>query len=174
MFFFFIRTILINDPPAHLVGQAHAEASMPARSFVVGDGARIVGERAKPTTRARLPKRVRPTSRLPRPQKKGGCKEGVALQHTGRRFQILDRKVGRKWVKPVGVLNTDLPAGWPNIWRLRPSAGRPGGRPLRFVVFHIARETLLLNLVFTRSLLCSLPSLACSLLRPEGHLSEVR
>ena len=46
-------------------------------------------------------------------------------------------KMGRKWVKQVGVLKTDLPASWPNIWRLRPSAGRPGGRPLRFVVFHI-------------------------------------
>ena len=41
---------------------AASEADMPARSFVVSDGVCILGEHAKPTTRARLPKRVRPTS----------------------------------------------------------------------------------------------------------------
>ena len=71
-------------------------------------------------------------------QKGGICKEGVgpSIPTT---FSNSRPKMGRTWVKPVGVLNTDLPASWPNIWRLRPSAGRPGGRPLRFVVFHIGR-----------------------------------
>ena len=47
---------------------------MPARSFVVDDGVCILEEHAKPTTRARLPKRVRPT--LPvLGQHPGGCKE---------------------------------------------------------------------------------------------------
>ena len=64
----------INDPPEsrktvtasgsaeNTRSAAALEAGMPARSFVVGDGVCILGEHAKPTTRARLPKRVRPTS----------------------------------------------------------------------------------------------------------------
>ena len=72
--------------------------------------------------------------------KKGGARKEwpVSIPTT---FSNSRPKMGRKWVKRVGVLNTDLPALWPNIWRLRPSAGRPGGRPLRFVVFHIAAWT---------------------------------
>ena len=54
---------------------AASEASMPARSFVVGDGVCIVGERAKPTTRARLPKRVRPTHGASSAKKKGGARK---------------------------------------------------------------------------------------------------
>ena len=57
---------------------AASEASMPARSFVVGDGVRIVGEqRAKPTTRARLPKKnACGQHRGLLGHKKRGCKEG--------------------------------------------------------------------------------------------------
>ena len=71
--------------------------------------------------------------------KKGGARKewAVAPLSIPTTFSNSRPKMGRKWVKPVGVLNTDLPARWPKIWRLRPSAGRPGGRPLRFVVFHI-------------------------------------
>eukprot|EP00964_Phaeocystis_antarctica_P025679 scaffold14460_cov42-Phaeocystis_antarctica.AAC.1 len=52
---------------------------MPARSSVGGDGVCIVGQHAKPTRRrARLPKRVRPTSRLLRPTR--GCKARPAVK----------------------------------------------------------------------------------------------
>ena len=62
-------------------------------------------------------------------QKKGGCKEGVARQHTPTTFSNSRPKMGRKWVKPVGVLNTDLPALWPNIWRSGPPLADPVADP---------------------------------------------
>jgi hypothetical protein len=50
---------------------AASEAGMPARSFVVGDGVCILGEHAKPTARARLPKRAAANIAGPRPKTRG-------------------------------------------------------------------------------------------------------
>ena len=77
---FFQIYYCINDPPVTVTASAEntrsaaaLEAGMPARSFVVDDGVCILEEHAKPTTRARLPKRVRPTSPVVG-QKPGGAR----------------------------------------------------------------------------------------------------
>ena len=61
-----------------------------------------------------------------------GCKEGVAACQ--RWFQ----RVERKWVIIRGDVNHGPTGQLAELWRLRPSAGRSIGRPLRCGVFHIA------------------------------------
>ena len=60
-----------------------------------------------------------------------GCKEGVAASQ--RWFQ----RVERKWVIIRGDVNHGPTGQLAELWRLRPSAGRSIGRPLRCGVFHI-------------------------------------
>ena len=60
-----------------------------------------------------------------------GCKEGVASSQ--RWFQ----RVERKWVIIRGDVNHGPTGQLAELWRLRPSAGRSIGRPLRCGVFHI-------------------------------------
>ena len=101
---------------------------MPARSFVVGDGVCILGERAKPTTRARLPKRVRPTHGLPRPKKRGvQGRSGPKPNSMPTTFANSRPKMGRIWVitsggvkhGPTGQLAEHLAPQalrWPTRW----------------------------------------------------------
>ncbi len=107
---------------------AASEASMPARSFVVGDGVCIVGERAKPTTRARLPKACGQHIALPRP-KKGGVqgRSGPYPNSMPTTFANSRPKMGRIWVitsggvkhGPTGQLAEHLAPQalrWPTRW----------------------------------------------------------
>ena len=131
----FFLLLLINDPPASGLRSEHASEELRCRRWGTH---RWRARQADHACTIAKKKRVRPPSRLARPQKKGvQGRSGPSAYR--RRFSNSRPKMRRKWVKRVGVLNTDLPALWPNIWRLSPSAGRPGGRPLRFIVFHIAK-----------------------------------